>query len=123
MGDLSFHFSTEELKCKCGCGKFIFDSKLIGGMEFLRARFMRPEHVLSGTRCESHNANVGGVGDSQHLYGKAADIYFDDIPVDSIAQAARQAGFIRIGIYYKSNPPFVHVDTSETAPQGEWNDN
>jgi len=122
VSQITYHFSEEELRCRCGCGLLLFDTKTMAGIEYMRARYDRPGHVLSGTRCPKHNASVGGVGDSQHLYGKAVDIYFDDIPVDSMIKAARMAGFTRIGAYYDSNPPFVHVDSAEDAPQEEWND-
>jgi len=124
MSLITFHFSEEEMRCRCGCGLLLYDTKTMAGAEAMRARFLRAGNVLSGARCPKHNADVGGVGDSQHLFGKAIDLYFDDIPVASMAQAARQAGFIRIGSYYSSNPPFVHVDSAnaDEAPQGEWND-
>jgi len=122
MSQLTYHFSEEEMRCRCGCGLLLYDMKTLAGIEAMRACFRRAGHILSGTRCPAHNAECGGVGDSQHLYGKAVDIYFDDIPIESQAQAARIAGFTRIGTYYNSTPPFIHVDSSEDAPQGEWND-
>lgn len=106
---ISKHFSRAELSCKCGCGQCIIDPMLIGALEFIRARFMRPVHVLSGNRCRSHNAAVGGASNSQHLYGKAADIYVKDIDLDSIVRAAEQARADGIGIYRGQG--FVHVDT------------
>ena len=35
-------------------------------------------HINSGYRCEALNEAVHGVGDSQHLYGEAADIHLPD---------------------------------------------
>lgn len=104
----SKHFADSELACQCGCGMLIVNTQLVGVLEFIRARFMRPVHILSGNRCPAHNAECGGVGDSQHLYGKAADIYIAGIPLDSIAKAAEQAGADGIGIYRAQG--FVHVD-------------
>jgi uncharacterized protein YcbK (DUF882 family) len=99
----------------------IIDIPLIGVLEFIRARFMRPVTVYSGNRCKAHNTAVGGAADSQHLYGKAADISIDgigaDIDIDSIARAAEQAGADGIGIYRSQG--FVHVDTRGSAARWE----
>ena len=38
----------------------------------------KPIHVNSGYRCPELNEAVHGVGDSQHLYGEAADIHLPD---------------------------------------------
>ena len=99
----------------------IIDIPLIGVLEFIRARFMRPVTVYSGNRCAKHNAECGGAADSQHLYGKAADISLEgigvDIDLDSIARAAEQAGADGIGIYRSQN--FVHVDTRGYAARWE----
>ena len=32
--------------------------------------------MVSGLRCETHNRNCGGVANSQHMFGEAADLYF-----------------------------------------------
>jgi len=112
---ISEHFSREEIACRCGCGQCIVDVSAISKLEFVWARFMRAVNVESGNRCPAHNVECGGVADSQHLYGKAFDIYVKDIPLDSIAKAGRQAGFTGIGIYYNKN--FVHLDT---GPAREW---
>ncbi len=108
MSQISKHFSTEELACRCGCGQMIVDPMLIGVLEFIRARFMRPVTVYSGNRCPAHNAECGGAQDSQHLYGKAADISVSEIDLGSIVTAAEQAGAYGIGLYLDQG--FVHVD-------------
>lgn len=43
-----------------------------------RRVFGGPVSVNSGYRCPKHNAEVGGVGGSQHLKGEAADICCGD---------------------------------------------
>lgn len=52
----------------------------------LRLRYGRPIHVSSGYRSRRLNAAVGGVSNSQHLYGQAADILGHD---KSIAETKR----------------------------------
>ena len=75
MGDLSYHFSRSEFKCKCGeCEVDTVDAELIGVLEALRKRYDRPITITSGCRCVEYNREVGGAEDSQHLLGKAADI-------------------------------------------------
>lgn len=43
-------------------------------LEPVRERLGRPITVNSGYRCPIHNAAVGGVANSQHLRGEAADL-------------------------------------------------
>jgi uncharacterized protein YcbK (DUF882 family) len=115
---LTKHFAKSEMTCNCGCGTLKYTVQLMGVLEFIRARLMRPVIILSGTRCYARNAKCGGVENSQHLYGTAADIYVPGIDLETIARAARQADADGIGIYYKQN--FVHVDCR--GYKAEWND-
>lgn len=69
-----------------------------------------PFKINSGFRTKSHNKKVGGVSNSSHLYGVAADIKCDtDAERWVIVNALIQAGFTRIGIA----KTFIHVDTDE----------
>lgn len=43
-----------------------------------REQFDRPVAINSGYRCQKHNLEVGGVANSQHLRGEAADIHCAD---------------------------------------------
>jgi hypothetical protein len=43
-----------------------------------REQYGKPVCVNSGYRCASHNAAVGGVANSQHMRGEAADICCSD---------------------------------------------
>lgn len=79
------NFSLIEFQCKCGC-KMPQDveaniMRLIGFLQIIRDQLGKPMSILSGYRCPAHNERVGGVPNSQHLYGRAADI------------ASRPAGF------------------------------
>lgn len=44
-----------------------------------RAKLNAPINVTSGYRCRALNAAVGGVGNSQHLTGCAADLQYKDL--------------------------------------------
>ena len=73
------YFTREEFKCKCG-GKFCdgypvdIDMNMVKIADKIRAKIGKPITINSGLRCKTHNANVGGVSNSQHLLGKAADL-------------------------------------------------
>lgn len=43
----------------------------------LRDHFAEPVRISSGYRCQALNKLVGGVYNSQHIQGQAADIYLD----------------------------------------------
>tara|TARA_R110000772_G_scaffold54130_1_gene123496 strand:+ start:4682 stop:5041 length:360 start_codon:yes stop_codon:yes gene_type:complete len=63
--------------------------------------------INSGYRTPNHNKTVGGVSDSSHLKGFAADIKCtDSIKRFIIVNALMLAGFTRIGIAGS----FIHVD-------------
>lgn len=47
-------------------------------LEPVRERFGKPITVNSGFRCPIHNRAVGGVANSQHMRGEAADICCED---------------------------------------------
>jgi len=68
----------------------------------------------SAFRTRAYNIKAGGVSDSAHLYGLAADIKAPTRTIrDKIVWAAKKAGFKRIGI--GSN--FVHLDFDNSKPQ------
>ena len=73
------YFTRAEFKCKC-CGKYCdgypvdIDMNMVKIADKIRHIIGKPVPVNSGIRCKTHNANVGGVSNSQHLLGKAADL-------------------------------------------------
>lgn len=68
------HFKPREFACK-HCGEIRVDIQLLEKLEQLRTAIgNRPIIINSGYRCPTHNRNVGGAKNSQHMYGKAADI-------------------------------------------------
>lgn len=91
------YFKKSEFKCKCG-GKYCngypaeMSPKLINILEGLRKYFGKPITITSGLRCKQHNKNVGGVSNSQHQYGKAADIYIAGVDKAKIKAKAYELG-------------------------------
>ncbi len=94
--------------CKDGNNKAKLDMRLVELLQKLRDKVGRPITVHSGYRTPEYNQKVGGVRDSQHIKGTAADISIKGMSVYSIAEMAEQIGFDGIGIYEKQG--FVHVD-------------
>lgn len=75
MGDLSKNFSRTEPACPCGCGLDTADVEIVDIAQCLRDEFEVPITIHSGYRCEAYNKRTGGSKKSQHLYGRAWDIY------------------------------------------------
>ena len=74
------HFRKEEFLCRCGKCEIPaeVEANIVALVENvldpLRERYGKPIVVNSGYRCAKHNREVGGVTQSQHLVGEAADI-------------------------------------------------
>lgn len=108
MGDLTKNFSECEFVCKC-CGRLVLSSKLTAALQQLRDLIGEPIIVNCGYRCRKHNREVGGVPNSYHTKGMAADIRCDGLTPQELKKFAEaipafnQGG---IGLY----TTFVHVD-------------
>ena len=96
----------------------IIDKRLVDVLDRIRERLGVPITVNSGYRCPEHNEEVGGVSDSQHVLGTAADITYDGIDVDYLAEIAEECGADGIGKYYYQD--FVHIDVRGYAAR--WDD-
>lgn len=112
------YFNDYEFACSChrhatdAQGHNILDNtidkRLVDVLDAIRERIGQPIYINSGYRCPAHNAEVGGVPNSQHVEGTAADITYDGIDVDYLAQVAKECGADGVGRYYCQD--FVHVD-------------
>lgn len=116
MGDLSKNFSRSEFACRCGCGFGTnvgdIDLGLVRALQTLRDMLNVPLKIRSGCRCASWNRAVGGVRNSQHLYGKAADVVSDYVSWERIAQVADRIPIFREGgLGRYPTKKFVHMDT------------
>lgn len=111
----SEHFTRAELDCHCGCptppSVAVNLQNLAVHLERLRAIHGGPLTIDDGYRCPTENARVGGVRNSQHLQGKAADVSAENIGVHKLAEEATQeAAFDAGGIGEYPRENFVHVD-------------
>ena len=111
---LSEHFSRAEFACH-HCDQLPVDGiskALLEGLETLREAVGRPIFVTNGYRCPEHNEAVGGVEDSQHVQGKAADIWVDGYTAFALGQLCSEI-FDGVGTYIEAD--FVHVDMRENG--------
>lgn len=108
-------FKEKEFACKCGCGAANMDKDFVSRLDNARRIAGIPFHINSGFRCMKHNANVGGVKESSHVFGFAADIGVSDSPSRyKIVNALLTAGFSRIGV----GMSLIHVDSDPSKEQG-----
>lgn len=114
MGDLSENFSRHEFACKCGCGFDTVDADLLDLLQRIRSHFGEPITITSACRCPERNKKVGGAANSQHLYGRAADIVVSQLTLSRAADFAHcwlgDSG--GVGEY----ADFVHIDTRTNGP-------
>mgnify|MGYP002622623783 FL=1 len=68
------NFRVSEFACHCGCGYNNIDQRVINMAQTIREALGVPVKVNSGCRCVKHNAKVGGVKNSKHTKGLAADL-------------------------------------------------
>lgn len=102
----------ESLACKC-CGKHFYNIELVARLNYLQQKtrelYGKDLIINSGYRCSWHNAQVGGVKNSYHVQGMAADLKVEGVESARLAELAEQVGFTGIGIY----PTFIHVDVRD----------
>lgn len=117
-------FDREEFRCQCKgkyCNGFPVepDETMVRTVDEIRRRLGIPISIVdaggSGVRCPQHNANVGGVANSEHLYGRAADLHSAASPARMKAVAEEVMGNTGgIGLYSWG----IHVDTGKYS---RWN--
>lgn len=120
------YFRTKEFECKCGqCTsagsaqampsevQANIDALVNNVLDPLREAYGYPVFVNSGYRCEKHNKAVGGVPNSQHMKGEAADIHPMQLPglspqevLQELARLIAKRGCFDQMILY---PTFIHV--------------
>jgi peptidoglycan hydrolase-like protein with peptidoglycan-binding domain len=107
-------FDRDEFKCKCG-GKYCNgypaepDERMVRIVNQLRKNLGVPITIVSGLRCKTWNAIQGGVSNSQHMYGEAADIYAKGVPQSRVEAELDNIGGVRYH-YAIAGSSNVHFD-------------
>jgi len=87
---LTNNFNKSEFECNCGCKMpnevFLQIQKLASQLQCIRDFIRFPIKITSAYRCPSHNKEIGGVSNSQHILGKASDIQVSDSSPEAIYQ-------------------------------------
>lgn len=117
VGDLSEHFSKAELACHC-CGELQIETALIDALELLRSYAGKQIVVHDAYRCPVHNQDVGGVTDSEHTRGMAADISILGFSLQQMFDLALQVPAFRNGGIGAYDTGFLHVDVR--SHQARW---
>lgn len=111
MGDLSEHFSRSEF-AEHGSGLIIGpEPALIRVLECVRAKTGgRPLRIVSGYRSPAYNRRIGGARNSQHIYGRAADL---EPGRCTVAQALACGA---VGVGHDDHGWVVHLDVRPGRP-------
>lgn len=116
---LSANFTVREFRCRDGSDPIFVDTELVALLQKIRDHFGKAVNINSAFRTAGHNAKQKNASRySQHLYGRAADIWIAGVSVDTLAAYAETLlpGRGGIGRYYADN--FVHVDVR--AARSRW---
>ena len=108
------YFDRSEFKCKCGgkyCNGFPSepDERMVRIADQLRKNLGVPVTIVSGLRCKTWNAIQGGVSNSQHMYGEAADIYANGFSQSRVEAELDKIGGVRYH-YAITGSSNVHFD-------------
>ena len=108
------YFTRDEFKCKCG-GKYCNgypaepDERMVRIADQLRKNLGVPITIVSGLRCKTWNDIQGGVANSQHMYGEAADIYARGVSQSRVEAELDKIGGVRYHYAIKGSSN-VHFD-------------
>lgn len=113
---LSSNFKVSEFACRDGSDAVLVAPRLVMVLQTIRDHFGAAVTINSGYRTPQYNTKVGGVADSQHCYGTAADIIVKGQTPAAVAAYARKImpDWGGVGVY----DSFTHVDVRET--KADW---
>lgn len=107
---VSENFKVREFRCRDGADEILIDEKMVVLLQKMRDKFGLI-NITSAYRTKKYNKKVGGVSNSQHLYGKAVDITIrNNSRFMEAAQYAEKIGFSGVGLDNKYQM-FLHLDT------------
>ena len=105
------NFDSSEFVCHCGkcCHSVphshLVSEKLMIALQIARNRYGYPIFITSGRRCIAHNKRVGGVWNSYHVQGLAADVRGDNMLrlFDTLCS-------VNDFLYLEPHDNYIHVD-------------
>lgn len=102
------NFKVKEFACNDGSDTVLISDELVDLLQKIRDHFGVAVTISSGYRTSSYNKKVGGVSNSQHVKGTAADIVVKGIDPLTVGQYVEyiMPGHGGIGVYQT----FTHVD-------------
>lgn len=103
---VSDHFRLVEFSCNDGTDIVLIHDALPILLERIRKVTGKPVHINSAYRTPSHNRRIGGVRQSRHTYGYAADITVRDMAASEVATVANRFAPGGLGRY----DAFTHID-------------
>ena len=123
---LTTNFSLEEFECNDGSitpGEVIYRlQKVAIQLQVLRNYLCLPITINSGYRSPVYNSKIGGVKNSQHLLGNAADIVVKGLtPVEvhmAIEYLINEGEMLQGGLGLYKN--FVHYDIGYNGKKRRW---
>jgi len=113
---LSANFVVKEFACKDGSDKVLIDTELVFFLQKIRDHFRMPITINSAYRNSSYNRKIGGVSNSQHTKGTAADIVVKNVAPEDVAKYSEYIMPDKGGIGLYSG--FVHIDVR--ARRSRW---
>ena len=88
------YLEQKEVDCRCtyySCKRTLLAESIEKSFLATRVDFGKAIYVTSGYRCQKHNIDIGGVGDSRHKLGLALDLKpKDNVDLDYLEEVARQ---------------------------------
>ena len=113
---VSDHFLIKEFACNDGSDNILISPDLVDLLEYIRCHFDRPVIINSAYRTAEYNKKIGGVANSQHVLGTAADIVVQGITAAAVYSYADQINPTGgVGKY----ATFTHVDVRDGRARWE----
>ena len=121
MANDTSNFKASEFACKC-CGENKIVQDVIDMAQIIRDELGVPVRVNSGYRCTKHNKNVGGVKNSKHTLGHAADLSCSlgaKAMFEAIQKLQKEGRLPMLG-YCIRYATFCHVDIDKRTSGNIW---